>query len=89
MSNQECIIFPGKRFLKPKGHFQNNEYVGLFTLLLIVVVVLAVIGVGWKIFSTGVINGFERVIDVGASIVKDLTREAKEIVSDPSLMLTN
>ena len=53
------------------------------------VVVLAVIGVDWKIFFTGVINGFERVIDVGASIVKDLTREAKEIVSDPSLMLTN
>jgi hypothetical protein len=59
--------------------------VGLFTVLLLVVVVLAVIGVGWKTFSIGVINGFERVIDVGAPFVKDLTQEAKKIVNDPTL----
>lgn len=62
---------------------------GLFTVLLIVVVVLAVIGVGWKTFSVGVISGFERVINVGAPIVKDLTQEAKEIVNDPTLTLAN
>ena len=62
---------------------------GLFTLLLIVVVVLAVIGIGWKTFSVGVISGFDRVINVGAPIVKDLTQEAKEIVNEPTLPMTN
>lgn len=62
---------------------------GLFTLLLIVVVVLAVIGIGWKTFSVGVISGFERVINVGAPIVNDLTQEAKELVNDPTLTLAN
>ena len=42
------------------------------------VIVLAVIGIGWETFSVGVINGFERVIDV-----------AKQIVNDPTLSLTN
>ena len=62
---------------------------GLFTLLLIVVVVIAVIGIGWKTFSVGVISGFDRVINVGAPIVKDLIQEAKEIVNEPTLPLTN
>ena len=62
---------------------------GLFTLLLIVVVVLVVIGIGWKTFSVGVINGFERLINVGAPIVNDLTQEAKEIVNNPTLTLAN
>ena len=62
---------------------------GLFTLLLIVVVVLAVIGIGWETFSVGVINGFERLIDVGAPIIKELTQEAKDIVNDPSLVIAN
>jgi hypothetical protein len=63
--------------------------VGFFTLLLIVVVVLAVIVIGWETFSVGVINGFERMIDVGAPIIKDLTQEAKDIVNDPSLVIAN
>lgn len=59
---------------------------GLFILLLIVVVVLAVIGIGWETFSVGVISGFERLIDVGAPFVKDLTQGAKDIVNDPNLV---
>jgi hypothetical protein len=51
---------------------------GLFTLLLTIVVILAVIGLGWKTFSSGVINGFETVLDVGQLIIKNLTQEAKE-----------
>jgi hypothetical protein len=69
-------------------HFPNIVFVGLFTVLLIVVVVLAIIGIGWKTFSVGVISGFERVIDIGAPFVKDLTQEARKIVHDPP-MLTN
>ena len=62
---------------------------GLFSLLLIVVIVLAIIGIGWKTFSVGVISGFERVIDIGTPLAKDLTQGAKEIVNDPSSVLTN
>jgi hypothetical protein len=63
--------------------------VGLFILLLIVVVVLAVIGIGWETFSVGVINGFEKIIDVGTPFVKDLTQGTKDIVNDPNLLMTN
>jgi hypothetical protein len=63
--------------------------VGLFTLLLIVVVVLAVIGIGWETFSVGVITGFEKVIDVGTPFVKDLTQGAKDIVNSPNLLMAN
>lgn len=62
---------------------------GLFTVLLIVVIVLAIIGIGWSTFSVGVINGFERVIDIGTSFVNDLTQEGKEILNDPRLNLAN
>jgi hypothetical protein len=63
--------------------------VGLFTLLLIVVVVLAVIDIGWETFSVGVITGFEKVIDVGTPFVKDLTQGAKDIVNSPNLLMAN
>lgn len=62
---------------------------GLFTFLLLGVIVLAVIGIGWKTFSVGMISGFDRVINIGTPIVKELTQEAKEIVNDPTLTLTN
>ena len=62
---------------------------GLFTFLLLVVIVLAVIGIGWETFSVGVINGFESVIDVGAPFVKDLTQEARDIINDPNFVMTN
>jgi hypothetical protein len=62
--------------------------VGLFTFLLLVVIVLAVVGIGWETFSIGVISGFEKMIDVGAPIVEYLTQEAKEIVDDPNLLMT-
>jgi hypothetical protein len=61
---------------------------GIFTLLLIVVVILALIGLGWKTFSSGIISGFETVLDVGQPIIKNLTQEAKEYVNNPSLMVS-
>ena len=61
---------------------------GLFILLLIVVVILAVIGLGWKAFSTGVISGFETILDIGPPIVKNFTQQAKEYVNNsPSLVV--
>jgi hypothetical protein len=50
---------------------------GLFTLLLIVIVILAIIGLGWKSFYSAVISGFETVLDVGQPIIKNLTQEAR------------
>lgn len=60
---------------------------GLFTLFLIVVVILVVIGLGWKTFSSGIISGFETVLDVGQSIIKNLTQETKGYVNNPSLIV--
>ena len=62
---------------------------GLVALLLLVVIGLAVIGIGWETFSVGVINGFERVLVVSGSFFNDLTQEAKDIVNDPNSLMTN
>jgi len=61
----------------------------LFTLLLIVVVILAVIGLGWKTFSIGIISGFETILDVGPPIVKDFTQQAKEYVNNANLIISS
>jgi hypothetical protein len=37
--------------------------------------------------ASGVISGFETVLDVGQPIIKNLTQEAKEHVNNPSLMV--
>jgi hypothetical protein len=65
---------------------------GLLTLVLIVLVILAVIGLGWKTFSSGIISGFETVLDVGQPIIKNLTQGTREYINSPnliSLQLTN
>jgi hypothetical protein len=62
---------------------------GLFTVLLVVVVVLAIVGMGWKTFSLGVINGFDRALDVGTPLVMGLTQQATEYIQDPSLIEAN
>lgn len=58
--------------------------VGFFAFILLVVVILAVIGLGWANFSSGIITGFEKVIDIGTPILKNLTQEAKEHVNSPT-----
>ena len=61
---------------------------GLFSIILIVVVVLAIIGLGWKIFSSGVLSGFEKVINLGYSL-KKLTDQARKYVNNPATKITN
>jgi hypothetical protein len=61
---------------------------GLLTLILIVLVIFAVIGLGWKTFSSGIISGFETVLDVGQPIIKNLT-QAREYVNSPNLILSS
>ena len=62
---------------------------GLFGLLLLVVIVLAIIGLGWTTFSSGVITGFDKAIDIGTPIVKNLTQETKEFVISPEQLGLN
>jgi Tfp pilus assembly protein PilO len=61
---------------------------GLITLLIVVIIILAIIGLGWKSFSTGVLSGFERVLNIGDTLIKNITQQARELVNYPNLMLT-
>jgi hypothetical protein len=38
---------------------------GLFGFILLMVVILAIIGLGWKTFSTGINIGFDKAVNVG------------------------
>ena len=62
---------------------------GLLALVLIVLFVLAIIGLGWKTFSSGIISGFETVVDVGQPIIKNLTNGTREYVNSLNLILLN
>ena len=61
---------------------------GLFGFVLLIVVILAIIGLGWKTFSAGVITGFDRAIDVGTPIIKDLTQGARDYINSPGQLTT-
>ena len=61
---------------------------GLFGLLLLIVIILAIVGLGWKTFSSGVITGFEKAVDVGTPIIKNLTQEAKDYANSPEQLST-
>jgi hypothetical protein len=56
---------------------------GLFGLLLLTVIILAIVGLGWKTFSSGIITGFEKAVDIGTPIIKNLTQEAKDYANSP------
>ena len=56
---------------------------GLFGFLLLIVIILAIVGLGWKTFSSGIITGFEKAVDIGTPIIKDLTEEAKDYANSP------
>jgi len=38
---------------------------------------------GWKTFSSGVITVFDKAVDIGTPVIKDLTQEAREYVNSP------
>ena len=59
---------------------------GVLVLVLVVLVILAIIGLGWEAFSSGIISGFETVLDVGQPVIKNLTQEAREYVNSPNLL---
>jgi len=43
---------------------------------------------GWQTFSSGVITGFEKALDVGTPIIKELTQEAKDYMNSPQQLKT-
>ncbi|MGH9951203.1 MAG: hypothetical protein ACRD5J_06225 [Nitrososphaeraceae archaeon] len=38
---------------------------------------------GWKTFSSGVIPGFDRAVDIGTPVIKNLTQDARDYVKSP------
>ena len=61
---------------------------GLFGLLLLVIIILAIAGLGWKTFSSEVITGFEKAVDIGTPIIKNLTQEARDHVNSQEQKIT-
>lgn len=46
-------------------------------------VVLAVVGSGWKTFSPGVLIGIDIAVDIGTPLIKSLTQEARDYMNSP------
>jgi hypothetical protein len=54
---------------------------GFFGFILLVVVILGVLGLGLKTFTSGIIAGFDKAVEAGTPIVKNLTQEGREYVN--------
>ena len=67
---------------------RSVDSVRLITLVLLVVIVLALIRIGWKTFSVGVIHGCDRVIDVVTAFAK-VTQGTRDIANDPNFVMTD
>ena len=67
---------------------RSIDSVRWITLVLLVVIVLALIGIGWKTFSVGVIHGCDRVIDVITASAK-VTQGTRDIANDPNFVMTD
>jgi hypothetical protein len=39
-------------------------------------------GLGWEVFTSGIIDGFEKAVDIGTPVIKNLTHEARIYVND-------
>ena len=50
---------------------------GALTLVILIIVVLAIIGLGWQVFVSGVFKGAEKIINTNP-ILKNTTQEAKQ-----------
>jgi len=55
------------------------------TIVLIATIILAVIGLGWQTFTIAVLDGFNRTLDAGIPIIKNLTQEA-QAYGDPNVI---
>ncbi len=59
---------------------------GLFVWIIVIIVILAIIGLGWNTFFSGVMKGADK---IGiTSIVKNVTNDAAEIAKNASREIT-
>jgi uncharacterized membrane protein len=54
---------------------------GLITWIIVAIVILAIIGLGWRVFVSGVFKGAQEIIDSNP-IVKNITEKAKHYLSN-------
>jgi uncharacterized membrane protein len=54
---------------------------GLITWIIVAIVILAIIGLGWRVFVSGVFKGAQEIIDSNP-IVKNITEKAKRYLSN-------
>lgn len=66
--------------LKNKRRRGRSKLMGLFTLIILAVIVLAIIGLGWQTFFTGVSRGGEKI--ASSPIVSNITSEVEEFVTN-------
>jgi hypothetical protein len=54
---------------------------GLITLIVIIVVVLAVVGLGWNVFISGVYKGAEKIMGnvSNSALFKNITKKAQQL----------
>lgn len=57
-------------------------YMGLITLIVIIVVVLAIVGLGWNVFVSGVYKGAEKIMgNMNSVLIKNLTKKAEQLIN--------
>ena len=54
---------------------------GLITWIIVAIVILAIIGLGWRVFVSGVFKGAQEIIDSNP-IAKNITEKAKHYLSN-------
>ena len=50
---------------------------GALTWIIVIIVILAIIGLGWQVFVSGVFKGAEKIINTNP-VIKNTTLEAKQ-----------
>jgi anionic cell wall polymer biosynthesis LytR-Cps2A-Psr (LCP) family protein len=50
---------------------------GALTWIILIIVILAIIGLGWQVFVSGVFKGAEKIINTNP-VLKNTTQEAKQ-----------
>jgi anionic cell wall polymer biosynthesis LytR-Cps2A-Psr (LCP) family protein len=53
---------------------------GALTLIILIIVILAIIGLGWQVFVSGVFKGADKIINSNP-VLKNTTQEAKQYFS--------
>jgi hypothetical protein len=61
--------------------FKPTLVMGLITWTVLVVTILAIIGLGWNVFISGVYKGAEKIMGNG-DILKNITKKAQQFVGN-------